>query len=553
MIKENFIETLHNAILDNWNDVAFTDYGTTNSMTYADVATQIEKLHILFHTCGIEKNDRISLMGKNTSSWVTTYLAAVTYGAIIVPILQDFRANDAIHIINHSESKLLFIADSLYENMDISQMEQVQVVFSLNDYEPLASVGTIDHNKITVSAVLEEFKRLHPKGLKQDEIKYTGKTNKDIASFVYTSGTTGFSKGVILSLNALAGNVKFCCDAHVTYKGGRHVVFLPLAHSFGCAFDFLSNFCAGGHSWLMGKTPSPKVLLQAFAEVKPTCVLTVPLILEKIYKNKIVPQISKPPVSWVMRVPFLDEVVLSKLRQALLDAFGGCVDQVIIGGAPLNNEVDAFLKRIRFPYTVGYGMTECAPLISYVNWKDYKLQSCGYALDGLMEARVANKNEQGIGELQVRGEHLMEGYYKNEEATRLIFTKDGWLKTGDLGYIDEDGLIYIKGRDKNMILGPSGQNIFPEEIESILNNMPYVMESIVIQRDGQIVALVCPDFTAVDADHLTQEMVEAAMETNRRNLNAQIAAYEQVAKIEVYPHEFEKTPKKSIKRYLYTR
>ncbi len=553
MIKENFIETLHNAILDNWNDVAFTDYGTTNSMTYADVATQIEKLHILFHTCGIEKNDRISLMGKNTSSWVTTYLAAVTYGAIIVPILQDFRANDAIHIINHSESKLLFIADSLYENMDISQMEQVQVVFSLNDYEPLASVGTIDHNKITVSAVLEEFKRLHPKGLKQDEIKYTGKTNKDIASFVYTSGTTGFSKGVILSLNALAGNVKFCCDAHVTYKGGRHVVFLPLAHSFGCAFDFLSNFCAGGHSWLMGKTPSPKVLLQAFAEVKPTCVLTVPLILEKIYKNKIVPQISKPPVSWVMRVPFLDEVVLSKLRQALLDAFGGCVDQVIIGGAPLNNEVDAFLKRIRFPYTVGYGMTECAPLISYVNWKDYKLQSCGYALDGLMEARVADKNEQGIGELQVRGEHLMEGYYKNEEATRLIFTKDGWLKTGDLGYIDEDGLIYIKGRDKNMILGPSGQNIFPEEIESILNNMPYVMESIVIQRDGQIVALVCPDFTAVDADHLTQEMVEAAMETNRRNLNAQIAAYEQVAKIEVYPHEFEKTPKKSIKRYLYTR
>ena len=553
MIKENFIDTLRNSIVDNWNDVAFTDYGTTNSMTYGDVACQIEKLHILFRTCGIEKNDRISLMGKNTSSWVTVYLASVTYGAIIVPILQDFRANDAIHIINHSESKLLFIADALYENMDITQMEQVQAVFSLNDYEPLASVPAIDHNKITVSAVLEEYKHLHPKGLKQDEIKYTDKTNKDIASFNYTSGTTGFSKGVVTSLNALAGNVKFCCDKHVTFKGCRQVVFLPLAHSFGCAFDFLSTFCAGGHAWLMGKTPSPKVLLQAFAEVKPTCVLTVPLILEKIYKNKIVPQISKPPVSWVMRVPFLDEVVLSKLRQALMDAFGGCIEQVIIGGAPLNNEVDAFLKRIRFPYTVGYGMTECAPLISYVNWKDYKLQSCGYALDGLMEVRVADKNEQGIGELQVRGEHLMEGYYKNEEATRLIFTKDGWLKTGDLGYLDEDGLIFIKGRDKNMILGPSGQNIFPEEIESILNNMPYVMESIVIQRDGQLVALVCPDFAACDADHLTQEMVEAAMETNRRNLNAQIAAYEQVAKVELYPHEFEKTPKKSIKRFLYTR
>ncbi|MBR0296041.1 MAG: AMP-binding protein [Paludibacteraceae bacterium] len=553
MIQTNFIDTLRNSILNNWDDAAFTDYGTTNTLTYADVACQIEKLHILFRTCGIEKNDRISLMGKNTSSWTTTYLAAVTYGAIIVPILQDFRANDAIHIINHSESKLLFIADSPYENMDIEQMEQVVGVFSLNDYEPLATLPTIEHTKVTVSAVLEEFKRRHPKGLKKEDIQYTDKTNKDLAAFVYTSGTTGFSKGVITSLNALAGNVQFCCEANVTHKGSRHVVFLPLAHSFGCAFDFLSNFCAGGHSYLVGKTPSPKVLMQAFAEVKPTCVLTVPLILEKIYKNKVVPQISKPPVSWVMKVPFLDEVVLGKLRQALLDAFGGCVDQVIIGGAPLNQEVDAFLKRIRFPYTVGYGMTECAPLISYVNWKDYKLQSCGYALPNLMEVRVEDKNEQGIGELQVRGENLMEGYYKNEEATRLIFTKDHWLKTGDLGYLDEDGMIFIKGRDKNMILGPSGQNIFPEEIESVLNNMPYVMESLVMQRDGQIVALVCPDFTAVDADHLTQEMVEAAMETNRRNLNAQIAAYEQVAKIEVYPHEFEKTPKKSIKRFLYTR
>ena len=305
--------------------------------------------------------------------------------------------------------------------------------------------------------------------------------------------------------------------------------------------------------WLMGKIPSPKILLQAFAEVKPTCVLTVPLILEKIYKNKIVPQITKPPVSWVMKVPFLDEVVLGKLRQALLEAFGGCVEEVIIGGAPLNQEVDLFLKKIRFPYTVGYGMTECAPLISYVNYKYYKPQSCGKILDGLMEIRVADKNAEGIGELQVRGEHVMVGYYKNEEATRLIFTKDGWLKTGDLGYLDEEGNIFIKGRDKNMLLGPSGQNIFPEEIESKLNNMPYVMESLVIEDKGALVALVCPDYTAADADHLTQEMLEAAMETNRKNLNAQIAAYEQINKVILYPHEFEKTPKKSIKRFLYTR
>ena len=553
MIEKPFIETLRESICENWDSPAFTDYGTNVTLSYGDVARQIEHIHILFRTCGIEKNDRVALMGKNTSSWVTAYIATMTYGAIIVPILQDFKANDALHIINHSESKFLFIADGLYDNMDISQMEQVVAVISLANWAPLAVIKGIKREELLPEHVAQEYKRLYPDGIKPELLNYTKKTNDEIASFNYTSGTTGFSKGVITKLNALAGNVKFCCDNHVTYKGCRQVVFLPLAHSFGCAFDFLSAFCSGGHMWLMGKIPSPKILLQAFAEVKPTCVLTVPLILEKIYKNKIVPQITKPPVSWVMKVPFLDEVVLGKLRQALLEAFGGCVEEVIIGGAPLNQEVDLFLKKIRFPYTVGYGMTECAPLISYVNYKSYKPQSCGKILDGLMEIRVADKNAEGIGELQVRGEHVMVGYYKNEEATRLIFTKDGWLKTGDLGYIDEEGDIFIKGRDKNMLLGPSGQNIFPEEIESKLNNMPYVMESLVIEDKGALVALVCPDYTAADADHLTQEMLEAAMETNRKNLNAQIAAYEQINKIILYPHEFEKTPKKSIKRFLYTR
>ncbi|MBO4666091.1 MAG: AMP-binding protein [Paludibacteraceae bacterium] len=553
MIKEPFIETLRNAIRDNWDAPAFTDYGTDKTMSYADVACQIAHLHILFRTCGIAKNDRIALMGKNTTSWVTTYIASVTYGAIIVPILQDFRANDALHIINHSESKLLFIADNLYENLDIAQMEQVVAVFSLTNFEPLAVTEGFNMFGLTPKRIQQEYERLYPNGLVPEQLVYSDKQNDEIASFNYTSGTTGFSKGVVTPLNALAGNVKFCIDVHVTYKDCRQVVFLPLAHSFGCAFDFLSTFCAGGHAWLLGKIPSPKILMQAFAEVKPTCVLTVPLILEKIYKSKIVPQISKPPVSWVMRVPFLDEVVLVKLRQALLDAFGGSVNEVIIGGAPLNNEVDAFLKRIRFPYTVGYGMTECAPLISYVPHEAYKLQCCGKPLDGLMEVRIAEPNAEGIGELQVRGEHVMKGYYKNEEATRLIFTPDGWLKTGDLGYVDNQNYIYIKGRDKSMILGPSGQNIYPEEIESILNNMPYVMESLVIQYEGALTALVCPDYAAVDADHLTKEMLEAAMETNRRNLNAQIPAYEQITKLQLYPHEFEKTPKKSIKRFLYTR
>ncbi len=552
MIKEPFIETLRNAIRDNWDSPAFTDYGTDVTMTYADVAQQIEHLHILFRACGITKNDRIALMGKNTSSWVVTYIASMTYGAIIVPILQDFRANDALHIINHSESKLLFIADTLYENMDIAQMEQVSVVFSLTNFEPLAVASGLKKADVTPQHIQQEFERLYPDGIKPDQLVYSDKQNDEIASFNYTSGTTGFSKGVVTPLNALAGNVQFCNDVHVTYRGCRQVVFLPLAHSFGCAFDFLSCFCAGGHEWLMGRIPSPKILLQAFAEVKPTCVLTVPLILEKIYKSKIVPEISKPPVSWVMKVPLLDEVVLSKLRQALLDAFGGCVNEVIIGGAPLNTEVDLFLKRIRFPYTVGYGMTECAPLISYVNSKDYKPQSCGKPLDGLMEVRIDKPNSEGIGEIQVRGEHTMLGYYKNTEATRLIFTEDGWLKTGDLGYIDKDNFIFIKGRDKSMLLGPSGQNIYPEEIEAKLNNMPYVMESLVIQEEGALVALVCPDYVTADADHLTTEMLEAAMERNRRDVNAQIASYEQISEVRLYPHEFEKTPKKSIKRFLYT-
>jgi len=552
MIEKNFIETIRDSIRDNWDLPAFTDYGSPTTLAYSDVAMQIERLHILFRTCGIQRDDRIALMGKNTTTWVMAYLASVTYGAIIVPILQDFKPNDALHIINHSGSKLLFIADTLYENLDISQMEQVLAVFSLTNYNPIAVKEPLNANGLTAKRIQLEYERQHPDGLKKYELVYSDKTNADIASYNYTSGTTGFSKGVITPLNALAGNVKFCIDVHVTFRGCRQVVFLPLAHSFGCAFDFLSCFCAGGHAWLMGRIPSPKILLQAFAEVKPTVVLTVPLILEKIYKNQIVPQISKPPVSWVMKVPLLDEVVLVKLRQALLDAFGGCVQEVIIGGAPLNTEVDLFLKRIRFPYMVGYGMTECAPLISYVNHKDYKPQSCGKPLDGLMEVRISDPNSEGIGEIQVRGEHVMKGYYKNEEATKLMFTEDGWLKTGDLGYLDKDNFIFIKGRDKSMLLGPSGQNIYPEEIEAKLNNMPYVMESLVIQENGSLVALVCPDFAAADADHLTNEMLENAMEQNRKDVNLQIASYEQLSKIRLYPHEFEKTPKKSIKRFLYT-
>ncbi|MBO7456745.1 MAG: AMP-binding protein, partial [Paludibacteraceae bacterium] len=341
---------------------------------------------------------------------------------------------------------------------------------------------------------------------------------------------------------------------NLIYRGARHVTFLPLAHAYGCAFDFLACLAAGGHTWLVGRTPSPKILLKAFEEVKPTIILSVPLILEKIYKKMIVPQIQKPPVSWVLKVPFLDEVVCSKIREQLVQAFGGEFRQMIIGGAPLNPEVEAFLYRIKFPMSVGYGMTECAPLISFTPYDEgSKCYSCGKPLEGIMEVKILDPNEEGIGEVVVRGENTMTGYYKNPQATKESFTKDGWLRTGDLGMLDEDGFLYIKGRCKTMLLGPSGQNIYPEEIEAKLNNMPYVLESLVLQQeDNRLVALICPDYNEVDASGLTSEQLNEQMEEARKQVNSELAAYEQVALVKLYPHEFEKTPKKSIKRFLYT-
>ena len=430
-------------------------------------------------------------------------------------------------------------------------MEQVQVVFSLNDYEPLASVGTIDHNKITVSAVLEEFKRLHPKGLKQDEIKYTGKTNKDIASFVYTSGTTGFSKGVVTPLNALAGNVSFGFQTKIVRNDSRFLCFLPLAHAYGCAFDFLSNFCAGGYTCYYGRPLAAKILLQAFEEIKPTTIFTVPLIIEKIYKKMIQPLLSDPLKSWVFTIPGLSSAIHATIRNRLIQAFGGNFDQIIIGGAALNPEVEAFFRKIKFPFTVGYGMTECAPLICFAPHNEFVPGSCGRILP-LMEGRITSPNSAGIGEIEVRGENVMTGYFKNEEATRDVFTEDGWLRTGDLGVLDEGGKLFIKGRSKTMLLGPSGQNIYPEEIEDVLNNMPFVLESLVMQNaDNALVALVCPDMEAVDKAHFTTAQIREQMEANRKQVNTQVAAYEQLTQIRIFPHEFEKTPKKSIKRFLY--
>ena len=550
--QHNFVKYFERSFREHWDLEAVTDYGTNVTLTYGQLAINIEKLHILFKECGIKKNDKIAVMGKNNSNWVAVYLATITYGAIIVPILQDFRANDAIHIINHSESKLLFISDINWEGIDLDQIPKIKATISLNDWHPISLA--LDPEKINYDAIAQKFKEKHPEGYWAKDVHFDDRPNSEIGSINYTSGTTGFSKGVITPLNALAGNVRYGLESGIAFKGSRFVTFLPLAHAYGCAFDFLACLAAGGHTWLVGRTPAPKILLKAFSEVKPTVILSVPLILEKIYKKMIVPQIQKPPVSWVLKVPLLDEVVLAKIREQLVQAFGGEFSQMIIGGAPLNPEVEAFLYRIKFPVSVGYGMTECAPLICYtpINEGPRKF-SCGRPLPGLMEVKILDPNSEGIGEVVVRGENTMTGYYKNPQVTKESFTKDGWLRTGDLGTIDEDGFLYIKGRCKTMLLGPSGQNIYPEEIEAKINNMPYVLESLVLQQeDTRLVALVCPDYNEVDAGGLTREQLEEQMEEARKQVNAELAAYEQIAIVKLYPHEFEKTPKKSIKRFLYT-
>jgi long-chain acyl-CoA synthetase len=548
--EENLIKIYENSFRKNWDLEAVTDFGTSNTLTYAQLAENIAKLHVLFDRVGVQQGDKVAVMGKNNANWVTTYLATVTYGAVIVPILQDFKANDAIHIINHSESKLLFITDLIWENIDVEQVPDLQAVISLNTMD-LIVTGLPKTQAVDKMTIEELFAEKYPNGFTRDDVHYIERSNAELASINYTSGTTGFSKGVMTPMNALAGNIVFGLTTNLVFPGCRHVAFLPLAHAYGCAFDFLACLAAGGHTYLIGRTPSPKILMKAFAEVKPTVILSVPLILEKIYKKMIQPQISKKPVSWVLKMPLLDKVVLNKIRETLMDAFGGEFSQIIIGGAPLNAEVEAFLRRIKFPVTVGYGMTETAPLISFTPWTEFRSQSCGQVLKGFMNARIANPDADGVGEIQVRGENVMAGYYKNEQATAESFTEDGWLRTGDLGIIDEDGFIYIKGRCKTMLLGPSGQNIYPEEIEAKINNMPYVLESLVLQKDTKLVALVCPDFEAVDADHLTQDQLEVVMEENRKLVNAELATYEQINEVRVYTHEFEKTPKKSIKRFLY--
>ena len=551
MIQQNFIKLYEDSFKENWDMPAFSDYTEKITISYAQFANEIAKLHLLFKEMKLEKGDKVALIGRNNIQWATVYMSVITYGAVIVPILQDFTPNDIHHIINHSDSKLLFIGDNLWDTIDEEELENIKGVFSLTDYRVLNQHYT---TKVILAAQRAEstFQKMYPQGITRDDVIYADTSNENVVLINYTSGTTGFSKGVMLTGNNLAGNATFGIKSKLHFKGSRCLSFLPLAHAYGCAFDYLVPLAVGTHITLLGKIPSPKIILEAFAKVRPHLICSVPLVLEKIYKKNIRPQLNKRTLRWALNIPILDQTIYKKIRAKMIESFGGSFEQIIIGGAPLNKEVEEFLYKIKFPFTIGYGMTECGPLISYTHWSEFIPGSAGRILPDIMQVKIDSAAPQFIpGEILIKGENVMKGYYKNEEATKAVLDEEGWLHTGDMGTSD-NGTIFIRGRSKTMILGPSGQNIYPEEIEAKLNNLPFVMESLVLEKDGKLVALVYPDYGAADNFGLAHGDLPIAMEENRKTLNKNVASFESVSAIRLYPSEFEKTPKKSIKRYLYS-
>jgi len=553
MIKiENFIKLYEKSFIENWDLPALTDYVSGKEMSYGEMAVTIAKLHIFFRAAGLKPGSKVALCGKDSSSWVLIYMGVVTYGAVIVPILSEFNPVDVTHIVNHSEAELLFISENIWEHIDPDKLLKIKGAITIEGskilYERKGS------NLSDILRVLSKvFARRYPSGYHSSDIKYIDRDNSEVVEINYTSGTTGFSKGVMLTGENLAGNVCFGLDTVLHFRNSRALAFLPLAHAYGCAFDMLTPLAAGSHVTLLGKTPSPRVLIKALAEVRPHLVICVPLILEKIYKNQILPMLSKGALKWSLSIPVVDSIIYAKIRKKLIAVFGGEFEEVIVGGAPLNHEVEEFLHKIKFPFTVGYGMTECGPLISYTPWRKFVVGSSGKTLP-IMETCIESPDPERIpGEICVRGVNVMKGYYKNKEATERVFDEEGWLHTGDMGTRSADGTLFLRGRSKTMILSASGQNIYPEEIEAKLNNMPFVAESLVVERDGKLVGLVYPDYDALDRMGVSVADAEETMKSVRDELNTLVAPYERLSKIILMPNEFEKTPKRSIKRFLYTR
>ena len=552
MLKENTIKIYEKSFIDNWDLPALTDYNAKTTITYGEFAREIARLHLLYKQLGIMAGDKIALIGKNTPSWVTVFIGTITYGAVIVPILQEFNPTDAQHIINHSEAKLLYCSKAIWDTIDFDQLFKVRAAISLDDHHLFAEKENENVGK-SLYGLTRAFNRAYKDGFYRNDVRYPDIAGDQLMEINYTSGTTGFSKGVMLTGNNLCGNLVYGINSRLHYRGSRVMSFLPLAHAYGCAFDMLVPLAVGSHITLLGRIPSPKILVKAMQEFKPNLVICVPLVLEKIYSKMIVPMISTGMLRWALAVPFLDNQIYSQIRNKLIDAFGGEFEEVIVGGAPFNDEVEDFLYKIKFPFTVGYGMTECGPLVSHTPWREFVPHSSGRVLPGLMECKILSDDPENIpGEICVRGENVMKGYFHNSEATDKVLHDDGWLHTGDMGTLSADGTIFIRGRLKTMLLSSNGQNIYPEEIEAKLNNMRYVSESLVVEREGKLVALVYPDYETMDQLGTTRDQLPEIMEGIRVELNKLVAPYERIAKIQLIATEFEKTPKRSIKRYLYS-
>ena len=539
---------LQSSVRKNWEELALTDFNGV-SFQYRDIARKVAKLHLLYEQAGVKRGDKIALCGKNSSQWAVAFISAITYGAVAVPILHEFKADNIHHLVTHSEAKLFYTDDAIWENLDPDSMNGLEGVIRLHDYSIIMS-----RNKRLTNArehLNEIFGKRYPERFTPDDVVYYKEKKDELALINYTSGSMGFSKGVMLTYNNLWSNIQFTIDGLTFLNPGDGIVcMLPLAHMYGLIVELLHPLVKGCHVYFLTRMPSPRVILEAFATVRPKLIVTVPLIIEKIVKTKVFPLLDKPLIKLLMHIPVIDDRLLEKIKTQLMSAFGGNVQEIIIGGAALNKVVETFLRRINFPYTVGYGMTECAPLVAYAQWDKQRPGSCGQIVDR-MEGRIDSPDPEHIpGELWVRGDNVMKGYYKNKDATDAVM-KDGWMNTGDLCTMDSDGFIYIRGRNKNMILGPSGQNIYPEEIEQKLNNMPYVAESLVVDSDGQLAALIYPDLELATKQGIHTDALSKIMDDNIAALNKDLPAYSQIRKVKLYNEEFEKTPKRSIKRYLY--
>ncbi len=547
-LEQSFIALIEQSIKTNWYLNALTDYkGIT--LQYRDVARKIEKIHILLENAGIEKGDKIAICGRNSAHWTVTYLAVITYGAVVVPILHEFKADQVHNIVNHSEARLLFVGDQIWENLNEAAMPHLEGIIELKDFGvPVSRSEKLAYARDHLNEI---FGHKFPCRFRPDDISYEKEKSEDLAIINYTSGTTGYSKGVMLPYRSILSNVLYCKEKIGLKAGDSVVSMLPLGHVFGMTFDFLYGFTAGAHLWFLTRMPSPKIIAESFAEIRPRVIACVPLIVEKIFKKNILPKVDNKLGKLLLHVPIISDKIKELIKQKAMEVFGGNFIEIIIGGAPFNAEVEAFLKMIDFPYTIAYGMTECGPIICHSHWTELKLASCG-KVAARMEAKVLSPNPSAIaGELVCRGANLMLGYYKNEEATRQVIDTEGWLHTSDMATIDEDGNVFIKGRCKNLLLTSSGQNIYPEEIESKLNNMPYVSESLIILQQDKLVGLIYPDSDDAFAHGLSQSDLVRVMEENRLELNKQLPAFSQIARFKLYPEEFEKTAKKSIKRFLY--